>query len=104
MVSFTSLAEEILVSARRLDEHLASKDIPPASFDQDTLVDLPHDVGAARDHLINTTQTLKRLAQGAGGRAMEIAFSVRIQISHCWVTVIAENTEVDRTSLPPCHL
>ncbi|KAI4277153.1 MAG: hypothetical protein L6R38_005497 [Xanthoria sp. 2 TBL-2021] len=75
MGSFTSLAEEILVSARRLDEHLASNNLPSASFDQDTLVDLPNDVEAARDNLVNTTQTLKQLAQGGVGRAMEIAFS-----------------------------
>lgn len=79
MGSFTSLAEEILVSARRLDEHLASNNLPSASFDQDTLVDLPNDVEAARDNLVNTTQTLKQLAQGGVGRAMEIAFSVRYQ-------------------------
>ncbi|CAO1606194.1 MAG: hypothetical protein LQ349_002790 [Xanthoria aureola] len=75
MVSFTSLAEEILVSARRLDEHLASNNLPSSSFDHDTLVDLPNNVEVARDNLINTTQTLKQLAQGGVGRAMEIAFS-----------------------------
>ncbi|KAL8772303.1 MAG: hypothetical protein Q9209_002515 [Squamulea sp. 1 TL-2023] len=75
MVSFTSLAEEILISARRLDEHLASNDLPSPTFDLDTLVDLPDDVEAARDNLINTTQTLKQLAQGGVGRTMEIAFS-----------------------------
>ncbi|KAI4222618.1 MAG: hypothetical protein L6R36_006006 [Xanthoria steineri] len=75
MVSFTSLAEEILVSARRLDEHLASNNLPSSSFDHDTLVDLPHNIEVARDNLINTTQTLKQLAQGGVGRAMEIAFS-----------------------------
>ncbi|KAL9613198.1 MAG: hypothetical protein Q9204_008913, partial [Flavoplaca sp. TL-2023a] len=75
MVSFTSLAEEILVSARQLDEHLASKDLAPSSFDQDTLVGLPKGIEAARDNVINITQTLKQLALGAGGRAMEIAFT-----------------------------
>lgn len=79
MVSFTSLAEEILVSARRLDEHLASNNLPSSSFDHDMLVDLPHNIEVARDNLINTTQTLKQLAQGGVGRAMEIAFSVRPQ-------------------------
>ncbi|KAL8671047.1 MAG: hypothetical protein Q9168_004440 [Polycauliona sp. 1 TL-2023] len=81
MVSFTSLAEEILVSAKRLDEHLASKDLPPSSFDQDTLVDLPDDVAAARNNVINTSQTLKQLAYGAVGRAMEIAFAWPDQLS-----------------------
>ncbi|KAL8734016.1 MAG: hypothetical protein Q9166_001777 [cf. Caloplaca sp. 2 TL-2023] len=74
MVSFTSLAEEILVSARRLDEHLASKKLL-SSFDEDTLVDLPSDVEESRDDLINKTQTLKQLAQGGVGRVMEIAFN-----------------------------
>ena len=103
MVSFTSLAEEILVSARQLDEHLASKDLAPSSFDQDTLVGLPNDIEAARDNVINTAQTLKQLALGAGGRVMEIAFTVRFQNSHSRIVVIAKNIQVDRTPLPPCH-
>lgn len=95
MVSFTSLAEEILVSARQLDEHLASKDLAPSSFDQDTLVGLPNDIEAARDNVINTTQTLKQLALGPGGRAMEIAFTVRFYSSHCRIVVTAKDIQVD---------
>ncbi|KAL8849901.1 MAG: hypothetical protein Q9221_005167 [Calogaya cf. arnoldii] len=98
MVSFTSLAEEILVSARRLDEHLASNNLPASTFDQDTLVDLPNDVEAALANLINTTQTLKQLALGGAGRAMEIAFfkianAVPLTSSTTY-TAIAEQTSL----------
>lgn len=81
MVSFTSLAEDILASAKRLDEHLASKGLPPSSFDNDTLADLPNDVEATRNSLIDTTHALKQLAQGPHGSTMEILFSVSFQFN-----------------------
>ncbi|KAL8946577.1 MAG: hypothetical protein Q9222_007050, partial [Ikaeria aurantiellina] len=75
MPSFTSLAEEALASARQLDEYLASKNLPPSSFETDTLTDLPPDLEIVRTNLIDTSQTLKQLAQGEVGRTVEILFS-----------------------------
>ncbi|KAL8894384.1 MAG: hypothetical protein Q9207_008508, partial [Kuettlingeria erythrocarpa] len=76
MSTFTSLAEDILTSAKRLDAHLASQGRPPSSFDEDTLGgDLPPDMEATRNHLIDTTQTLKQLAQGPHDSTMETLFS-----------------------------
>ncbi|KAL8749667.1 MAG: hypothetical protein Q9184_006719 [Pyrenodesmia sp. 2 TL-2023] len=75
MPSFTSLAEDILAAAKRLDEHLASQGKPASSFDQDTLEDLPPNMEATRSRLINTTQTLKQLAQGPHDATLETMFS-----------------------------
>ncbi|KAL8838358.1 MAG: hypothetical protein Q9170_002165 [Blastenia crenularia] len=74
MVPLTSLAEDILASAKQLDKHLASKGLPSSSFDNDTLVDLPEDVEEVRNSLIDTTNTLKQLAQGHVAVPMEIGF------------------------------
>ncbi|KAI4186600.1 MAG: hypothetical protein LQ346_005645, partial [Caloplaca aetnensis] len=75
MTTFTSLAEDILKSAKLLDAHLASQGRPPSSFDEDTLGDLPPDMEATRNHLIDTTQNLKQLAQGPHDATMETLFS-----------------------------
>lgn len=77
MVTLTSMAEEILVYARQIDDHLASKGLPSPSFDHDTLESLPDHIALARDHLVDTTQSLKQLSQGGIGRATEIAMGVR---------------------------
>lgn len=82
MPSFTSLAEDILTAAKRLDEHLASQGKTMCSFDEDTLEDLPHDMEATRSRLINTTQTLKQLAQGPHGATMESMFSASLSFHH----------------------
>ncbi|KAL9600846.1 MAG: hypothetical protein Q9219_002888 [cf. Caloplaca sp. 3 TL-2023] len=74
MVSFTSLAEDILASAKRLDEHLASNGLPSTSFDKDTLVNLPDDLEAVRNSIIDNSNTMKLLAQGPVAVPMEISF------------------------------
>lgn len=76
MPSLTELAEEILANAKRLDAHLDSRGLPSTSFEKDTLTDLPLDLGRTRDALIDSTQTLKRLALGPAGVYTEILFSV----------------------------
>ncbi|KAL8810901.1 MAG: hypothetical protein Q9223_007651 [Gallowayella weberi] len=81
MVTLTSLAEEILVYARQIDEYHASKGIPLPTFDHDTLDDLPADIAVARDHLVDTTQTLKQLSQGGVNRTVEIVFSWTAMLS-----------------------
>lgn len=76
MPSFTSLAEEILKNAKQLDEHLASQQRPSPSFDHDALVDLSPQLESTRDALIDSTHTLKQLAQGPTRATVEIMFSV----------------------------
>ena len=76
MGPLTSLAEEILENAKRLDQHLSSSNLEPASFDNDSLVAVPPELEATRKALINATQTLKQLSQGPVGLSMDIIFNV----------------------------
>ena len=77
MGSLTSLAEEILANAKRLDAHLSSQNLNSTSFDHDSLADLPSELESTRKALIDSTQTLKQLSQGPIGSSMEIIFNVR---------------------------
>lgn len=72
----TSLAEEILINAKRLDEHLAAQKQPPPSFDHDAWIDLPSQLESDRDALIDSTHTLKQLAQGPVRATTDILMSV----------------------------
>ena len=76
MPSLTSLAEEILANAKRLDEHLASQQQPSPSFDHDVLGNLSPQLEAARDTLIDSTHTLKQLAQGSMRATVDIMLNV----------------------------
>ena len=89
MPSLTQLAEEVLANAKRLDAYTTSKNLPPVSFDDDCLVDLPADVDAARKSLIDSTQTLRRLALGPVGTNIDIAYSVRFP--HPYPTIPSKN-------------
>ena len=64
MPTLTSLAEEILTNAKRLDEHLYSQLQASPSFDHDALVNLSPQLERARDAIINSAHTLKQLTQG----------------------------------------
>ncbi|CAD6589380.1 MAG: hypothetical protein ASARMPRED_004019 [Alectoria sarmentosa] len=75
MGSLTSLAEEILANAKRLDHHLSSQHLSATSFDHDSLADLPSELESTRKALIDSTQTLKQLSQGPVGSSMEIIFN-----------------------------
>lgn len=76
MPSLTSLAEEILANAKRLDEHLAAQKQPSPSFDHDALIDLSPQLESAKETLINSTHTLKLLTQGPVQATIDILFSV----------------------------
>ena len=76
MPSLTSLAEEILINAKRLDEHLAAQKQPSPSFDHDAWIDLPPQLESARDALIDSTHTLKQLTQGPVRATTDIIMSV----------------------------
>ena len=64
MPSLTSLAEEILINAKQLDEHLAAQNQPSPSFEHDALLTLSPQLESMRDTLIDSTHTLKQLTQG----------------------------------------
>ena len=76
MPSLTSLAEEVLINAKRLDEHLAAQKQPSPSFDHDAWVNLSPQLESARDALIDSTHTLKQLAQGPVRATTDILLNV----------------------------
>ena len=60
----TRLAEQLLEQAKALDAYNASNNLPPASFDTESFVELPLEVENQRRAVIDMAQDLKRLAQG----------------------------------------
>lgn len=79
MPTLTELAEESLANAKRLDAYIASKGLPPVSLDHDSfeLADLPPELQAVRNSLADSSQLMKRLAQGPIGTMIEILYGVR---------------------------
>ena len=77
MASLTALAEDALKQAKLLDAYVAAQGRPKTSFDGNTLTELPPDLMEAREALVNSTQTLKRLALGPVGVLTEIMWAVR---------------------------
>ncbi len=76
MATLTALAEEALQQARLLDAYVLAQGRPLTSFDEDTLTNLPPDLVEAREALVNSTHTLKRLAVGPVGVLTEIMWAV----------------------------
>lgn len=76
MASLTSIAEGILVDAKRLDEYTNSKGLEHTTFEKETLGNLPDDLEDCRKSLINSTQKLKQLAHGPVGLLLEVLFFV----------------------------
>lgn len=78
MPSLTSLAEEALAQAKKLDEYLVSQGRQHTSFGNDTLFGLPAEFTEAREALVNSAHTLKQLALRPEGVFDEILWAVRI--------------------------
>jgi len=78
MPTLTELAEQALVNAKRLDAYTASKGLPSASLDDDTLTgsQLPPELQLARDELADSAQIMKRIALGPLRSLIEILYSV----------------------------
>ena len=76
MISLTALAEEALKQAKLLDAYVSAQGRPLTSFDEDTLKNLPPHMAEARDALINSTHTLKRLSLGPVEVLTEILWAV----------------------------
>lgn len=76
MASLTSIAESILVDAKRLDEYTTSKGLGYSTFEKDTLDNLPDDLEDCRKSLVDSTQKLKQLAHGPVGLLLEVLFFV----------------------------
>ena len=76
MGTFSDLAARLTALAPQLDAHIASTGLPPASFDTDSLADLPAHLESTRSALVDAAQDIKRLAQGPRGTLAEILFGV----------------------------
>ena len=81
MGSLTVLAEEALEHAKALDEYLVAQGLPSTSFENDSLADLPLDLIHHRNGLINSSQTLKQLAQGPATVLLELGWACTNEIS-----------------------
>ncbi|EXJ91409.1 hypothetical protein A1O1_04521 [Capronia coronata CBS 617.96] len=62
--TFTILAEKLLEASKLLDAHSESSGLPPATFDNETFIDLPDEIEKHRKAMIDVAQDIKRLAQG----------------------------------------
>ncbi|KAF7587809.1 hypothetical protein BBP40_006690 [Aspergillus hancockii] len=83
MSALTELAEEALEYARRLDDYIRAKGLPPVSIENDSLTTaaLPPELQAARDALTDTSHNMKRLAQGPVNLMFDIVFGFTSVIS-----------------------
>ena len=78
MPSLVSLAEELLAQAKDIERTLKNNNIPPTSFDKDTLELLPSDAQKLRWDFLDTSHEIRQLARGARLSGLDIAFSVRV--------------------------
>lgn len=76
MSTLAARAEEILAQAKQLDTYIASSGLPHTSFAHDSLTELPAELERVRLDMVNSTQQLKRLAQGAVSSTVEMLYSV----------------------------
>jgi hypothetical protein len=76
MPTLTELAQNILDSARALDEYTASQGLEPTSVTQHTLPTLSGDLEVARKKLVDSATELKALVQGPIGQLYDVLFAV----------------------------
>lgn len=76
MGTFSDLAARLTTLAPQLDAYIASTGQPPASFDTESLADLPAHLESTRSALVDAAQDIKRLALGPRGTLAEILFGV----------------------------
>ncbi|KAL9092895.1 MAG: hypothetical protein Q9165_004313 [Trypethelium subeluteriae] len=100
MPLFTDLVKQMLGPAEALDLYLLSADLPPTSFENDTLLDLPSELEQARDSLVDVAQTTKRLAQGSRGTLREIllAFADETSLRAIYHYELAQHVPLSRST------
>lgn len=104
MGSLTSLAEEILANAKRLDEDLSAHNLNAPNFDNDSLANLPPELESTRKALVDSSQTLKELSQGPVARSVEIMFSVRPLAPRLQTKADTRRSTVDWSAFATGHL
>ncbi|XXH01794.1 General amino acid permease [Hypoxylon texense] len=75
MPSLTSVAENILARAKKLDAYLEAQNIAYPSFDDDTLDQLPDELQDERWALANDVNELKQLSRGAAQTTLDCALN-----------------------------
>ncbi|RAO64731.1 uncharacterized protein BHQ10_000743 [Talaromyces amestolkiae] len=75
MATLTEIAQNILESARALDEYTASQGLEPTSFTQHNLPTLSGDLEVVRKKLVDSTTELKALVQGPIGQLYDVLFA-----------------------------
>ena len=90
MPTLTAKAEEILAQAKQIDAYICSNGLPPPSSDHDSLLSLPPQYETVRRAMVDSTHTLKRLAQGTVGATTEMLYSVGLMLE---VSFIVTNTQ-----------
>lgn len=83
MSSLVALAEELLAQAKEVEQLLEQNNLPPTSFDKDTLELLPDSAQKLRWDLLDTSHTITQLLRGARLSGLDIAFGVLTPISQC---------------------
>ena len=73
--SLVDLATDLLTAAKALESHLQTKGLPSPTFDNGLLSSLPPEVEARRATLVNSADTIKRLALGPAGSTVEMLLS-----------------------------
>ncbi|KAH0524391.1 hypothetical protein TsFJ059_006914 [Trichoderma semiorbis] len=74
MSSLVALAEEVLAQAKEVEQLLEQNNLPPTSFDKDTLELLPDSAQKLRWDLLDTSHTITQLLRGARLSGLDIAF------------------------------
>ena len=79
-IKVREIAQNILESARALDEYTASQGLDTTSFTQHTLPTLSGDLEVVRKKIVDSTTELKALVQGPIGQLYDVLFEVRMEI------------------------
>ena len=80
MPSLSSLAEESLALAKKIDKSLEQSSRAYTTFSDDTLESLPEEAQKLRWDLLDLTHDLRQLVRGARLSGLDIAFNVYLTI------------------------
>lgn len=83
MPSLTSLVEDCLRAAKKIDGYLEEHNVDYPSIAEDTLAQLPPPLQSERETLVNSSHLLQRLAQGTDGLYWQMLFTVCLASVRC---------------------
>jgi hypothetical protein len=79
MATLTTILEELLEEAKRIDAYIAENNLPPLSHQHETFTSsgVPVEIQTCRDRLINGCANARALVEGPAIATLNIAFNVR---------------------------